>query len=90
MTSECKCAPVWTSRRPPPRAPLAVNIEFNVAARLAYFRCISASIVSFSSGMAPGMAVEIARRGLGEELRPNADELEAMLRVLNVNVAQAK
>ena len=71
-------------------SPLAVNIEFNVVARLAYFRCISASVVSFSSGMAPGMAVEIARRGLGEELRPNADELEAMLKALNANVAQAK
>jgi chemotaxis protein MotA len=71
-------------------SPLAVNIEFNVVARLAYFRCISASVVSFSSGMAPGMAVEIARRGLGEELRPNADQLETMLKALNVNVAQAK
>jgi chemotaxis protein MotA len=71
-------------------SPLAVNIEFNVLARLAYFQCISASVVSFSSGMAPGMAVEIARRGLAEELRPNADELEVMLKALNVNVAQAK
>jgi chemotaxis protein MotA len=71
-------------------SPLAVNIEFNVVARLAYFRCISASVVSFASGMAPGMAVEIARRGLSEELRPNADELETMLKALNVNVAPAK
>jgi chemotaxis protein MotA len=71
-------------------SPLAVNIEFNVVARLAYFRCISASVVSFSSGMAPGMAVEIARRSLSEELRPGADELETMLKALNVNAAQAK
>ena len=71
-------------------SPLAVNIEFNVVARLAYFHCISASVVSFSSGMAPGMAVEIARRGLSEDLRPNADELEAMLKPLNANAAQAK
>ena len=71
-------------------SPLAVNIEFNVIARLAYFHCISASVVSFSSGMAPGMAVEIARRSLSEELRPGADELETMLKALNVNAAQAK
>jgi len=71
-------------------SPLAVNIEFNVVARLAYFHCISASVVSFSSGMAPGMAVEIARRTLSEELRPGADELETMLKALNVNAAQAK
>lgn len=71
-------------------SPLAVNIEFNVVARLAYFHCISASVVSFSSGMAPGMAVEIARRGLSEDLRPGADELETMLKALNANAAQAK
>jgi chemotaxis protein MotA len=71
-------------------SPLAVNIEFNVIARLAYFHCISASVVSFSSGMAPGMAVEIARRSLSEELRPGADELETMLKALNVNATQAK
>jgi chemotaxis protein MotA len=71
-------------------SPLAVNIEFNVVARLAYFHCIASSVVSFSSGMAPGMAVEIARRGLSEELRPKADELETMLKALNANAAQAK
>jgi chemotaxis protein MotA len=64
-------------------SPMAVNMEFNVAARLAFFRCISASVVSFASGMAPGMAVEIARRSLGEDLRPNAEELETMLKGLN-------
>jgi chemotaxis protein MotA len=69
-------------------SPLAVNMEFNVLERLAYFRCISASVVSFASGMAPGMAVETARRGLGEELRPGAEELEAMLKHLNANAAK--
>jgi len=68
-------------------SPLAVNMEFNVIARLAYFRCISASVVSFASGMAPGMAVEVARRGLSEDLRPKADELEAMLKGLNAGAA---
>ncbi len=69
-------------------SPLAVNMEFNVLERLAYFRCISASVVSFASGMAPGMAVEIARRALGEELRPGAEEMETMLKHLNTNVAK--
>lgn len=71
-------------------SPLAVNIEFNVLARLAYFQCISAAVVAFASGMAPGMAVEIARRGLSEELRPGADELETMLKALNATAAQKK
>ena len=51
---------------------------------------MSPLVVSFASGMAPGMAVEIARRGLSEDLRPGADELETMLKALNANAAQAK
>ena len=70
--------------------PFAVNMEFNLTARLAYFRCIAAAVVSFAAGMAPGMAVELARRGLSEELRPDADELEKMLKALNANAGQAK
>jgi chemotaxis protein MotA len=68
--------------------PLAVNMEFNMSARLSYFRCVSTAVVSFASGMAPGMAVEIARRGLGEELRPGAEELETMLKTLNANAGK--
>ena len=70
-------------------SPLAVNMEFNVSARLAYFRCISSSVVSFASGMAPGMAIEVARRSLSEDLRPGADELEAMLKALAANAAKS-
>jgi hypothetical protein len=40
--------------------------------------------------MAPGMAVELARRSLSDELRPDADELEKMLKALNANAAQPK
>jgi chemotaxis protein MotA len=69
-------------------SPLAVNMEFNVLARLTYFRCISTSIVSFASGMAPGMAVEVARRSLGEELRPTVDELETLLKTLNAGAGK--
>lgn len=64
-------------------APLAVNMEFTSGARLAYFRCIAACVIGFAGGMAPTMAVEIGRRGLSEELRPTAAELEAMLKPLN-------
>ena len=71
-------------------SPLAVNMEFNVSARLAYFRCISSSVVSFASGMAPGMAIEVARRSLSEDLRPGADELEAMLKTLAANATKSQ
>ncbi len=67
-------------------APLAVNMEFVGAAHLAYFRCISSCVVGFAGGMAPGMAVEVGRRGLSDELRPGADELETMLKPLNAAV----
>jgi chemotaxis protein MotA len=60
--------------------PLAVNMEFLGEAELAYSRCIASSVVGFANGMAPIMAVEMARRGLESDLRPTSDELEALLK----------
>jgi chemotaxis protein MotA len=63
--------------------PLAVNIEFVNNAEMAYTRCIAAAVVGFANGMAPIMAVEVARRGLSGDVRPSAEELETMLKALN-------
>jgi flagellar motor component MotA len=60
--------------------PLAVNIEFLNQAGMAYIRCIAAAIVGFANGMAPMMAVEVARRGLSTDVKPPGDALEAMLK----------
>jgi chemotaxis protein MotA len=60
--------------------PLAVNLEFNGYSELAYFQCIATSVTGFAGGMAPVMAIEMSRRGLGETLRPTAEELESMLK----------
>lgn len=60
--------------------PLAVNMEFVGESEMAYSKCIAASVIGFASGMAPVMAVEMARRGLSSEVRPSADELESMLK----------
>jgi chemotaxis protein MotA len=60
--------------------PLAVNMEFIGEAELAYSKCIASSVVGFANGMAPIMAVEMARRGLESDMRPSADELEKMLK----------
>lgn len=60
--------------------PLVVNMEFVGASHMAYSKCIAAMIVGFANGMAPMMAIEMARRGLSSELRPTADELEALLK----------
>jgi chemotaxis protein MotA len=60
--------------------PLAVNITFTGAAEMAYFRTISVAVIGFANGMAPVMAIEVARRGLSSEVKPSADEMEAMLK----------
>jgi chemotaxis protein MotA len=60
--------------------PLAVTMTFNGVAELAFLKTIAASVVGFANGMAPLMAVEVARRGLGSDVKPEAEELEAMLK----------
>lgn len=60
--------------------PLAVNMEFIGEAEMAYSKCIASSVIGFANGMAPIMAVEMARRGLESDMRPSADELEKMLK----------
>ncbi len=60
--------------------PLSVCLTFNGAAESTYMRCIAAAIVSFAGGMSPLMAVEVARRGLGADVKPTAEELEATLK----------
>jgi chemotaxis protein MotA len=60
--------------------PLAVNMEFLGAAKMTYCRCIATAVVGFANGMAPIMAIEMARRSLSEHLRPSAEELEVMLK----------
>jgi chemotaxis protein MotA len=60
--------------------PLAVNIEFNGLSELCYYKCIATAITGFAGGMAPVMAIEMARRGLDEEVRPTADELETLVK----------
>ncbi|MBI1841010.1 MAG: flagellar motor stator protein MotA [Verrucomicrobia bacterium] len=63
--------------------PLATNMEINCEAEHGYTKCIALSVVSFANGMAPIMAVEVARRGLGHDVKPSAEELEAMMKTLN-------
>jgi chemotaxis protein MotA len=62
--------------------PLAVNMNFVNVANMAYIRCIASAIIGFVSGMAPMMAVEMARRGLSSDVRPTSDGLETMLKGL--------
>jgi chemotaxis protein MotA len=64
--------------------PLASNLEFIGHAEMAYLRCIAAGVNSFATGLAPIMAVEVARRGLASDVRPGEQEMETMLKALNV------
>jgi chemotaxis protein MotA len=50
------------------------------ASEIAFFRTIGIAVVGFANGMAPIMAIEVARRGLSSNVKPSADELEAMLK----------
>jgi len=61
-------------------SPLAMNLQFVKSAEMDYTKCIAACVTGFAGGMAPITAVELGRRGLSSELRPSADEMEAMLK----------
>jgi chemotaxis protein MotA len=63
-------------------SPLALNLQFVKAAEMDYTKCIAACVTGFAGGMAPITAVELGRRGLSSELRPNADEMETMLKAI--------
>lgn len=60
--------------------PIAVNMAFVGASELAFFRTIGIAVVGFANGMAPIMAIEVARRGLKTDVKPSADEMEAMVK----------
>lgn len=63
--------------------PLAKKIDYMHKGKFTYFNTMSKAISGFARGLAPIMAVEIARRGLDENAKPEADELEKILKSLN-------
>jgi len=65
--------------------PLATNMAFVHESRLAFLKCVSSAVVSFCTGAAPAMAIEISRRGVASSFRPNADELEQTIKSIKVS-----
>lgn len=63
--------------------PLTIRIKGNNTSELQYFTSILKGLAGFANGMAPIMAVEVARRGLDPNIQPGAEALEAMLKSLN-------
>lgn len=60
--------------------PLTNLIEFGNESEEAYYICMSRAIGAFARGLAPIMAVELARRSLESSLVPGADDLENILK----------
>ena len=57
-------------------APLATRMEFLAHAEGAFFRTVSAVIVGFANNLPPKVALEMARRGVTREHRPEREELD--------------
>jgi chemotaxis protein MotA len=62
--------------------PLTYRIKINNTADMMYFSSIMKGLAGFANGLAPVMAVEVARRCLDPHVQPEAEELEKMLKAL--------
>ncbi len=57
-------------------APLATRMEFLGESESAFFRTIAAVVVGFANNLPPKIAIEMARRGITREFRPERNELD--------------
>jgi len=57
-------------------APLATRMEFLAEAEGAFFRTMASIVVGFANNLPPKVAIEMARRGVTSEFRPERDELD--------------
>ncbi len=60
--------------------PMAQNLEYQVKENHAMLEVVKAGLVGFSSGFAPMLAVEAARRAIPRPARPTFEELEGALK----------
>ena len=63
--------------------PLTSRIKSNNSQHASYYSMIMQACVGFVNGMAPIMAVEVARRCIPPDMRPTADEIEAQTKALS-------
>ncbi len=63
--------------------PLHKRIAFLSESEVTYYQIISQAVSGFAKGLAPIMAIEIARRSMERSIQPEAEELETMLKALN-------
>jgi chemotaxis protein MotA len=57
-------------------APLATRMELMALAEAAFFRTIASIVVGFANNLPPKVAIEMARRGVTSEFRPQREELD--------------
>lgn len=62
--------------------PMCTNMEFYSHGEMTYLNCIKSAVVSFVNGLPPLVAAEVGRRVLDDDMRPNATELETMLKTM--------
>jgi chemotaxis protein MotA len=57
-------------------APLATRMEFLGHEEAAFFRLIATVMVGFAKNLPPKVAIDMARRGMASEIRPERDQLD--------------
>ena len=60
--------------------PLSERLVFQAEKELVYYKVLSEALSGFAKGLAPAMAIEVARRALPKDARPGSAELEAILK----------
>ena len=63
--------------------PLTARIKHNNTVEMQYYAGILKGVTGFATGMAPLMAVEVARRSLDHCVQPHAEEVEKMVKALS-------
>jgi chemotaxis protein MotA len=71
-------------------SPIAANLEKTVDAEGQFYQTLRAGLMAFAKGMAPMIAVEIARRAIPHELRPTFKNMEIACKGGSAPAAAAK
>ncbi len=70
-------------------SPLAGRMELLGAEELSFFRTIKSIVLGASNSLMPSVTIELARRGVGTEMRPTGPELESLFRSIDVAGSEA-
>jgi chemotaxis protein MotA len=61
-------------------SPMGARLHAIQDKELIYYKVLAEALSSFAKGLAPAMAIEVARRALPSDSRPSASELETILK----------